>query len=233
MAVIPIAAEKWETISPKRLADELSIAKGGIPAVMSAMGKLPVTYTFKTREGGMGVVQILEMQHNKKPRHFRIRYKMLQERTKIIATGGFSQAYDVVLYDIDHPATKGKICAINLANSKLLTVPRQQRMAGDAMMDWARRRGVDAVAEIAGKERGLIGVDLAVEMLASDEWDTITPQKLRALLTPTHTPRQDTRTMLFEEAPPQPIFAFRTREGIYGVLQILDVDKSTQKVKFR
>jgi prepilin-type processing-associated H-X9-DG protein len=82
MAAIPIAAEAWKTISPKGLADDLSIAKGGTPAFMSAVGKLPVTYIFKTREGGMGVVQILEMQGNKKPRHFRIRYKMLQERVE-------------------------------------------------------------------------------------------------------------------------------------------------------
>jgi hypothetical protein len=77
MEAIPIAAETWETISPKGLADALSIAKSGIRTVMSAKG-LPVTYTFKTREGGMGVVQILEMQYKKKPRYFRIRYKMLR-----------------------------------------------------------------------------------------------------------------------------------------------------------
>ncbi len=78
MEAIPIAAETWETISPKGLADALSIAKSGIRTVMSARGKLPLTYTFKTREGGMGVVQILEMQYKTKPRYFRIRYKMLR-----------------------------------------------------------------------------------------------------------------------------------------------------------
>ncbi len=80
MEAIPIAAETWETISPKGLADALSIAKSGIRTVMSAKGKLPLTYTFKTREGGMGVVQILQMQYKKKPRYFRIRYKMLQQK---------------------------------------------------------------------------------------------------------------------------------------------------------
>lgn len=82
MEAIPIAAKTWETISPKGLADALSIAKSGIRTVMSAMGKLPVTYIFKTREGGMGVVQILEMQYKKKPRYFRIRYKMLKEQAQ-------------------------------------------------------------------------------------------------------------------------------------------------------
>jgi hypothetical protein len=80
MEAIPIAAETWETISPKELADALSIAKSGTRTVMSAKGKLPLTYIFKTREGGMGVVQILEMQYKKKPRYFRIRYKMLQQK---------------------------------------------------------------------------------------------------------------------------------------------------------
>ncbi|MHC4655350.1 MAG: tetratricopeptide repeat protein [Planctomycetota bacterium] len=38
MEAIPIAAETWETISPKGLADALSIAKSGIRTVMSAKG---------------------------------------------------------------------------------------------------------------------------------------------------------------------------------------------------
>jgi hypothetical protein len=78
MAVIPVASERWEGIPPSELAEELSTAKAVLSAKMDAEGELPETYLFRTGEGGMGVLQILERQIDTRPRHFKIRYKMLQ-----------------------------------------------------------------------------------------------------------------------------------------------------------
>lgn len=84
MAVIPLANARWEGLSSQELTNELSIAKTGNPALLIAEGNLPKTFMFKTREDGMGVLQILEMQNNTKPRHFKIRYKMLRQEREII-----------------------------------------------------------------------------------------------------------------------------------------------------
>ena len=103
MAAIPIANERWNTISPMELEEDLSIAKVGTPAFMSAMGDLPVAYIFKTREGGMGVVQILEIQDNKKPRRIKIRYKMLQGETAQLRVSShkvFLPECDTTVYDL-------------------------------------------------------------------------------------------------------------------------------------
>lgn len=113
MAVIPIANERWETISPKELEGELSIAKAGTPVLMSAKGDLPVAYIFKTREGGMGIVQIMEMQDKKKPRHLKIRYKMLLDQAKT-AAGGWRKVF---LPDAD---TKGTDVVLDFASGELL-----------------------------------------------------------------------------------------------------------------
>ena len=49
----------------------------GTPAVMSGKGELPATFLFQTREGGMGMLQIVGGQWGRKPRQVNIRYKIL------------------------------------------------------------------------------------------------------------------------------------------------------------
>ncbi len=83
MAAIPLNNKFWEGLTPQNLIDELSVTKPGTPAILTAEGDLPKTYMFKTREGGMGVLQILEMQSNISPRHFKIRYKMLLQEKEL------------------------------------------------------------------------------------------------------------------------------------------------------
>ncbi|MHC4693870.1 MAG: tetratricopeptide repeat protein [Planctomycetota bacterium] len=236
MAVIPIETETWETISPKELADDLSVAKGGTPALMSAAGNLPVTYIFKTREGGMGIVQILHMQHNKKPRHFRIRYKMLQEPAKIAPVEVFGPVKEVTLYDIEHTITKGKPCAINFATDRVTTISRQHQTSEFDIVEWVRRRGIDAVAETGSNKSNkpsLIGIDLAVVSMPSEDWDKITPAELRKLQGSPVMRIQEATLMSYYEGQDQPVYAFRTREGQYGILQIIDFNKQAQDVRFR
>ncbi len=68
----------WDNVKPDSLAanDLWKIGKPGRPAHMTGKGQLPATYIFKTREGGIGVLQILGFVEN--PNGIKIRYKMLQ-----------------------------------------------------------------------------------------------------------------------------------------------------------
>ncbi len=75
---IPTHKERWN-ISPEHVIEHISTGKAGYPIPLSADGKLPKTFVFKTRQGGMGILQITEMQTRKDPPHFKIRYKMLQK----------------------------------------------------------------------------------------------------------------------------------------------------------
>jgi hypothetical protein len=56
------------------------MGKPGSPVEMSGKGELPATYLFKTREGGMGVLQIVGFTNN--PSGVKIRYKLVQTASK-------------------------------------------------------------------------------------------------------------------------------------------------------
>jgi hypothetical protein len=80
---MPTHNERWG-MSPEDVIEQVSTGKPGTPVALSADGELPKTFVFKTEQGGVGVLQITDMQAEKKPRHFKIRYKMLQkEKAKI------------------------------------------------------------------------------------------------------------------------------------------------------
>jgi len=159
--------------------------------------------------------------------------KMLAEPAEVASVASFGPAKVARLYDIDHPTTTEKECAIDFDTGKLSKIPPQARqMPGDDLMRWLSGSGIDAVAEIAGKNGGLIGIDVAVKTMPPYVWDKISPTELRALMVNNNSARQETTPMLLEDEDQQ-VFAFRTRDSGLGILQILDVDKSKQMVQFR
>jgi len=83
MVVRPLVSKLWGKISPQVVAKDEAIAAGtpGSPVFLRAKGKLPETFLFKTREGGMGVLQITGFTDN--PRGVNIRYKLVQSPNKI------------------------------------------------------------------------------------------------------------------------------------------------------
>jgi beta-lactamase regulating signal transducer with metallopeptidase domain len=57
--------------------DAFKYGTPGNPVYLSAKGELPATWTFKTREGGRGIVQILGFE-DEEPRGVKIRYRMME-----------------------------------------------------------------------------------------------------------------------------------------------------------
>jgi beta-lactamase regulating signal transducer with metallopeptidase domain len=86
----------WDNVKPDMLATNnlWEIGKPGRPAYMTGKGQLPATYIFKTREGGIGVLQITGFNEN--PKGINIRYKMLQNYKNVSlrpgGMGGFGGA---------------------------------------------------------------------------------------------------------------------------------------------
>jgi len=162
-----------------------------------------------------------------------LEYKILSEQEEVASVASFGPAKVVGLYDIDHPTTTEKECAIDFDTGKLSKIPPQARqMPGDDLMKWLSGSGIDAVAEIAGKNGGLIGIDVAVKTMSPYVWDKLSPTELRLLMVNNNSARQETTLMLLEDEYQQ-VFAFRTRDSGLGILQILDVDKSKQMIQFR
>ncbi|MFC1739059.1 HEAT repeat domain-containing protein [Planctomycetota bacterium] len=77
MIFSPVDNSYWDTaeaqLMGKRSWEEF---EAGYPAYMTAQGQLPVTYFFKTREGGIGILQITGF--SDEPKGVKIRYKMVQ-----------------------------------------------------------------------------------------------------------------------------------------------------------
>jgi len=75
MIVIPTTTDNWDP-SPGIFA-QLEDGKAGTPATFSGRGELPATFMFKTREGGRGVLQIVEKTEHES---VKIRYKLAKPR---------------------------------------------------------------------------------------------------------------------------------------------------------
>jgi len=78
---VSVGTEGWDASAEEvtrqlegRLPAATEPGEGGI----SAVGGVPATFFFKTREGGMGILQILELR-DQPPRGVKIRYKMVQK----------------------------------------------------------------------------------------------------------------------------------------------------------
>lgn len=81
MIFLQVNNSYWDKVQALALATEDIWEKGkpGIPANMTAQGQLPATYIFKTREGGIGILQIISFTEN--PKGVKIRYKMVEKPT--------------------------------------------------------------------------------------------------------------------------------------------------------
>ena len=104
MIAVPARNERWN-MSPEDVVEQVSLGKPGTPVALSADGELPKTFVFKTGQGGMGILQIVEMQDGKAPRHFKIQYKMLQKQSD----GLYEQATQAVWSTIG--SLYGQTCA--------------------------------------------------------------------------------------------------------------------------
>lgn len=60
MAVVPVERDEWENADAAQLARDMADAVPQRPLV-SSEEELPVTFAFKTREGGIGIAQIIAM----------------------------------------------------------------------------------------------------------------------------------------------------------------------------
>ncbi len=82
MVVLPVSNDAWEKARVEAIEGELRDGKPGSPAIMSALGGLPRTYYFATREGGKGILQITAQTKDEQGEAFEIRYRLTSQSVK-------------------------------------------------------------------------------------------------------------------------------------------------------
>ena len=146
---------------------------------------------------------------------------------------GFRPAAEVYLSDIGESS---KAALYDFDTRRLVGIPDPLRNAGsEERHRWIVRKGLDVGAQFAGDEYGLIGVDVVATRIASEQWDKITPAELRQVLAAESigVEKDEMQTAMPAKGEYPPTFAFKTREGGAGVLQIYDADRSKKTISFR
>ncbi len=89
---LPLATPRFAGATLASIQKDLEGAKPGRPVVLSALGELPRSYSFQTREGSVGVLQITDLVDKTKPRHLKIRYRLLKHGEKVLGRRTVSKA---------------------------------------------------------------------------------------------------------------------------------------------
>jgi len=95
---------------------------------------------------------------------------------------------------------------------------------------WWRKTGIDAVGDTSAAVRGLIGFDMVATPVPSEEWERATPARLDyyfALAKP------GTPATISGRGELPATFAFKTREGGQGLLQLTGFSENPRGVKIR
>ena len=88
MVAVAVGKDRWD-ISIAELRAALAPGKAGM-AQLAGKGELPATYLFKTREGAIGVLQIVGFAEN--PKAVKIRYKLVRKPVPAAAVAFFDSS---------------------------------------------------------------------------------------------------------------------------------------------
>jgi uncharacterized membrane protein len=126
--------------------------------------------------------------------------------------------------------------AINFGSGNLISVPDSPTNNADAGEKLARNirqlelLGVDAYAE--GQPPKLYALGMTLATLSEEEWDNATPEQVQAALASATTNEAPLVRMEAEDGAGA-LYAFKTREGSAGMLQVMGLAEGAPGVKIR
>lgn len=198
----------------------------------------PDALAFITREGSMGVLEILGL--NAKPRGVKMRYKLVCSSPESAVPKAIPPtkmqsliAFGPVIERVVNGEAAGRDLMIDLDTGRLLTPPAELAFKEAEAQRWIREQGVDAVSSLTPNHRGLIGYDLACVESPSNLWNELDARNVARLL---EGRKAETFSTLAgrntgEAFPATTVF--RTREGRMGLLQLTAFSENPPGVRLR
>jgi hypothetical protein len=215
---------------------------------------LPRDFIFQTREGNFGCLELVsELDEN--GHGLNIRYKLVQNaKIKVAAStsaavssqtaASFGPVIERVLHDTEE---KLGYEALDLLSGKFLSFPRQASANGDWLPPWLETNRVDLFAARESNRWHLACVKTKLSDFATEDWARATPaDSATALqsgtsLQPIEDNGMDEATtkagaVIYRLPPPTQLprsFAFQTREGVQGLLQLTGFTKEPRGLTMR
>ncbi len=231
--VLPVSNDRWNSITH---ADWEALRSANTEWRVEAMpgaGSLPATFLFKTREGGIGILQILGLNFN--PLGVRIRYKLLQPAhpTPTSFNAGFGPVIERV---VNGSGAEAGNQGLNFRSGALVSIPERELDNNELRMQWITNHAVDLlVVNKGGAKWNLVGPELKVARLAEGQWDQATPEELRRALAAVVMDTEDGWPFhAIHDRLEQPLtFAFQAGSGTIGLLQLTGFTEKPRGVKLR
>ncbi len=183
-----VTAGAWDAASVQWVRDAVAGLRPGSITPLSGKGKLPATYVFRTREGGMGLLQILGFTDVPPASGVAVRYKLLQRGESRTNSG-------LELPNALPAATQPSNHAAGLSNTTQAVVQQQVQMRLSAMKSRLKltddqERSVRAVLEKKFALAGELSVSMTEGTVSKEEMEKVDraihdlDQQLKGVLTP-------------------------------------------------
>lgn len=142
-----------------------------------------------------------------------------------------SSGHGVVVERVLNDDGAGRDMFVDFDSGRLLSLPLDVAEIGP-MVQWMRRTGADAFYEKSISIRALVGADMAAARVQNECWNSATPDFLVERIGTWSRPAFTTEMRAGGRLPVT--YAFRTREGGLGILQIVEfVAQPSRALKIR
>ncbi|MBN2180741.1 MAG: M56 family metallopeptidase [Sedimentisphaerales bacterium] len=151
------------------------------------------------------------------------------------AISSFEPSITMAIYNIIHPVPNYIDRALDLDKDILLSIPDEHQKPeepGDNVK-WLIDNGGDLVAGFQGEEMGLMGFNMVSETLPARAWDELSGDELLQKVSGKESDPNEMQIMKWNNEGEQPVYAFATKNGSNGLLQMLSVNKKTKKIELR
>jgi len=149
------------------------------------------------------------------------------------AAGDGLSGFDAVIERTVNEDAEDRDVFIDLDTGELMTPPAALKRDDDkAIQAWIRSHGVDALGKISPEVRGLVGFDMIIVPVVNHHWDSAT-RRLSAANPLLRNGSPGFPVFLRGEGELPQTYVFKTREGGFGVLQILGFTEDPKGVKIR